>query len=89
MTDGAVLGMPAFAVEVQSPDEALADLRKKAMIYLRGGSTLVWLVLPRQRTYCAFWSSDVPRMPLHGGRRVRLPRDPLPARLHAGDPRGV
>ncbi|MBL8134606.1 MAG: Uma2 family endonuclease [Anaerolineae bacterium] len=57
VTEGAVLGMPDFAVEVQSPDEPLAELRKKAMIYLRGGSRLVWLVLPRQRVVVlAFWA---------------------------------
>ena len=38
--------MPDIAVEVQSPSNTLADLRRKAAIYLEHGSQLVWIVIP-------------------------------------------
>lgn len=47
--EGAVQQLPDFALEVQSPDDKLADLREKARLYLKHGTRLVWLVLPRPR----------------------------------------
>ena len=38
--------MPDLAVEIQSRSNTLADLRRKAAVYLAHGTELVWLVLP-------------------------------------------
>ena len=38
--------MPDIAVEVRSPSNTMAELRRKAALYLRGGSSLVWIVMP-------------------------------------------
>ena len=38
--------MPDLAVEIASPSNSLAQLRRKAAIYLNNGSSLVWLVRP-------------------------------------------
>lgn len=40
--------MPDIAVEIQSPSNTLAELRRKAAVYLANGTELVWLVLPAQ-----------------------------------------
>ena len=40
--------MPDLAVEIQSPSNSLAELRRKAAVYLANGSELVWLVLPER-----------------------------------------
>lgn len=50
VTQGAVAQMPDFAVEIQSPDDDLRDMREKAEYYLRNGSRLVWLIFPKTRT---------------------------------------
>ena len=41
--------MPDIAVEVQSPSNTLADLRRKAAIYLEHGTQLVWIVIPDRK----------------------------------------
>ncbi|MCY4146839.1 MAG: Uma2 family endonuclease [Chloroflexi bacterium] len=41
--------MPDLAVEIASPSDSLAQLRRKAQIYLNNGARLVWIVLPDQR----------------------------------------
>lgn len=41
--------MPDLAVEIRSPFDTLAKIRRKAQVYLRNGSTIVWLVLPEQQ----------------------------------------
>ncbi len=41
--------MPDLAVEIKSPSNSRAELRRKAAIYLRNGSQLVWLVLPERK----------------------------------------
>jgi Uma2 family endonuclease len=46
---GAVPFMPDLAVEVKSPDDRLARMRRKADYYLEQGTQIVWLVLPEQR----------------------------------------
>ncbi len=38
--------MPDLAVEIQSPSNTLAELRRKAAVYLEHGTEIVWLVLP-------------------------------------------
>ncbi len=42
--------MPDIAVEVLSPSNTLPELRRKAEVYLRRGSTLVWLVNPAEKS---------------------------------------
>ena len=38
--------MPDLAVEIVSPSNSIAGLRNKAAIYLRNGSSIVWIVIP-------------------------------------------
>ncbi len=40
--------MPDLAVEIQSPSNTRAELRRKAAVYLANGTELVWLVLPER-----------------------------------------
>ena len=40
--------MPDLAVEIQSPSNTLAELRRKAGVYLANGTELVWLILPER-----------------------------------------
>ena len=44
-----VPAMPDLAVEVKSPNDSYAGARRKADLYLRRGSRLVWLVFPERR----------------------------------------
>ena len=46
--DGFISVMPDLAVEIASPSDSLAQLRRKASFYLDNGSRLVWIVLPSQ-----------------------------------------
>ncbi|MCY4464056.1 MAG: Uma2 family endonuclease [Chloroflexi bacterium] len=39
---------PDIAIEIKSPSNSMSQLRRKAEIYLRHGSEIVWLVLPEQ-----------------------------------------
>ena len=41
--------MPDLAVEVLSPSESLIQARDKALVYLRNGTLIVWLVQPERR----------------------------------------
>ena len=41
--------MPDLAVEIISPSQTLAQVRRKAKVYLRHGAALVWLVDPRAK----------------------------------------
>ena len=41
--------MPDLAVEIKSPNDTLAELRRKAAIYLRNGTQLVWIVTPNSK----------------------------------------
>ncbi len=41
--------MPDLAVEIASPSNTVTELRGKALIYLRNGTQLVWLINPMQR----------------------------------------
>ena len=52
-----VARMPDLAVEIQSPSNTLAELRRKAAVYLANGTELVWLVLPA-RTGVEVWRAD-------------------------------
>lgn len=42
--------MPDFAIEVQSPDDSMEDLRERADYFLANGSKLVWLMYPKSKT---------------------------------------
>ena len=42
--------MPDLAVEIISPSQTLAQVRRKAVVYLRHGAALVWLVDPMARS---------------------------------------
>ena len=42
--------MPDLAVEVVSPSQTLAETRRKAKVYLRHGTVMVWLIDPEQNT---------------------------------------
>jgi Uma2 family endonuclease len=46
VTKGAVPQMPDLAIEIQSPDDTLRDMRATAEYYLRNGSKLVLLAYP-------------------------------------------
>ena len=38
--------MPDLAVEIASPSNSIAELRRKAEVYLENGTRLVWIVIP-------------------------------------------
>lgn len=48
-TDNFVPVMPDLAVEVLSSSNTLAEVRRKAEVYLLNGSSVVWVVQPEQR----------------------------------------
>ena len=53
---GSVGQMPDLAIEIQSPDQSIKDMRQTARFYLANGVKLVWLVFPELRlieTYSA------------------------------------
>lgn len=41
--------MPDLAVEIKSPSNSMAELRRKSAIYLENGTQLVWLINPTRR----------------------------------------
>ncbi|MDE2852666.1 MAG: Uma2 family endonuclease [Chloroflexota bacterium] len=47
--DGFLSVMPELAVEIASPNDSLAQLRRKARIYLDNGGLVVWIVLPTEK----------------------------------------
>ncbi|MYD11632.1 MAG: Uma2 family endonuclease [Chloroflexi bacterium] len=55
--DKFVARMPDLAVVIQSPSNTLAELRRKAAVYLANGTELVWLVLP-ERAGVEVWRAD-------------------------------
>lgn len=46
---GPALYMPDLAVEVQSPDDSMKKMLRKAEFYLANGAKMVWLVYTRKR----------------------------------------
>lgn len=46
---GWVEQMPDLAVEIKSPRDTFAHMRRKAELYLRRGTQIVWLVYPERR----------------------------------------
>jgi Uma2 family endonuclease len=49
VAEGAVEGMPNFAVEIKSPKDSNKLMRDKADFYLENGCQLVWLVYPDKK----------------------------------------
>ena len=47
--------MPDLAVEVESPSQTLAETRRKATVYLRHGTYMVWLIDP-ERNRAESWT---------------------------------
>ncbi len=41
--------MPDIAVEIKSPNDSMAQIRRKAAIYLVHGTQLVWIVIPDRK----------------------------------------
>ena len=44
-----VPAMPDLAIEIHSPSDSLAQARRKAEVYLRNGTALVWLAHPQRQ----------------------------------------
>jgi Uma2 family endonuclease len=57
--EGFVPFAPDLAVEIESPSNSQSELLGKVSLYLEGGSRLVWLVRPKQRTVTVF-RTDIP-----------------------------
>lgn len=55
---GSVPEMPDLAVEVQSPDDTIKEMRESARFYLAHGSKVVWLVFPMQRIIEVYTSGE-------------------------------
>ena len=51
--------MPDLAVEVVSPSQTLAEVRRKAAVYLRHGTVMVWLIDPAQEKAEVCTAADV------------------------------
>ncbi len=54
--------MPDLAVEILSPTDALRQVRRKAALYLRHGTQLVWIVLPAEKGVDVCRSADGSRL---------------------------
>lgn len=50
--------MPALAVEIISPSQSLGDARRKAEVYLRHGTAIVWLIQPAERNAEVWTAAD-------------------------------
>ena len=50
--------MPDLAVEVVSPSQTLAEVRRKAAVYLRHGTVMVWLIHPAQENAEVWTTAD-------------------------------
>lgn len=71
-------GSPELAIEVVSPGNVKKELLKKIKLYLRHGSTAVWVVYPKKRTVTV-WESEDTSSEFREGELLTLP-DPLPRR---------
>ena len=78
--DGFISVMPDLAVEIGSPSDSLAQLRRKASIYLDNGSHVVWIVLPSQRGVDVCRSASGARLDIEfiGADGILLGEDALP-----------
>lgn len=50
--------MPDLAVEVVSPSQTLAETRRKAAVYLRHGTVMIWLIHPARNNAESWTTSD-------------------------------
>ncbi len=50
--------MPDLAVEIISPSQTLAETRRKAEVYLRHGTAMVWLVRPVEKQAEVWTAAD-------------------------------
>jgi Uma2 family endonuclease len=50
--------MPDLAVEVVSPSQTLAETRRKAVVYLRHGTVMVWLIDPARQNAEIWTAAD-------------------------------
>ena len=50
--------MPDLAVEIISPSQSLAEARRKAEVYLRHGTEMVWLVHPAEKN-AEVWTAGI------------------------------
>lgn len=51
-------GAPDFAIEIVSRSQSAHDLARKALEYLRAGTSLVWVVDPQTRTVAVYTPPD-------------------------------
>ncbi len=63
VTQGSVPQMPDLAIEVKSPNDRYAALRRKAEYYLQNGTRLVWLIYPERQSTEVCRLSDDPDLP--------------------------
>ena len=54
--------MPDLAIEILSPTDTLRQARRKAALYLRHGTQLVWIVLPAEKGVDVCRAADGPRL---------------------------
>ena len=76
--------MPDLAVEIISPSQSLAEARRKAEVYLRHGTAVVWLVHPAEQNaeICTAAIDGAPqKRDDRFGRRIKRRR--CPARIRA------
>ena len=50
--------MPDLAVEIVSPSQSMTEARRKAKVYLRHGTVMVWLVHPEEKKAEAWTIAD-------------------------------
>jgi Uma2 family endonuclease len=74
-------GAPELAIEVVSPGNTKKELLKKIKVYLRHGSSAVWVVYPKKRTVTV-WESEDTSGEIREGELIDLPH-PLPRRQMA------
>lgn len=58
LTEGVIPYLPDLVIEIKSPTDRYADLRKKALYYLENGVELVWLVYPAKQQVEVWTDTD-------------------------------
>jgi Putative restriction endonuclease len=80
-------GAPDLAIEVVSPTDLEADLRRKSDAYLDGGSKSVWVVYPEARSVMIYTRDAVRKV--RGDQLIEDPASPLPWPRSSSSPRPV
>jgi Uma2 family endonuclease len=80
VSDGYPQGSPQLAIEVVSPSNRKANIRKKVMLYLANGALAVWVVFPKKQMV-EVWTGLEPQLEHTFGIGEQLP---LPAELVTG-----